>query len=322
MSPARLEPRPLPPADAGAALAPEGALRFPVPAATATPTPTPTATQPLRIDYTTTRVRADALAHLQRLQGVVQRDRAELSETFRMLRNQVLHRLRGEGHNLLAITSPRPTQGKSLTALNLALTLAADRDSTVLLVDAQLGGGGLQSLFGLPDLPGLGEHLAQGSPLPGLLVNPGVERLVLLPAGQGSGLNSAELLASRAAHLLVQELQLRYPDRFIIFDLPPLLDTADAVAFLPHVQATLVVVEEHTSALADLQRCRELLAPFHVIGTVLSPPPPSQGSPGDLAEHGPTPDVDPTAHWGRPPSPIELLSRAWRRFWQLLGMKG
>ena len=281
------------------------------------------AAQPLHIEFTTTRVRADARAHLSRLPGVVQNDRAELAETFRMLRNQVLQRLHAQGHNLLAVTSPRRTQGKSLTALNLALTLAADHDLTVLLVDADLGGGGLQKLFGLADLPGLGEHLAHGVPLPGLLVNPGVDRLVLLPAGQGSGLNSAELLASRAAQLLVQDLRQRYADRLIVVDLPAVLDTADAVAFLPHVQATLVVVEEHTSALADLERCRELLAPFHVIGTVLCPPSPRThearaDTPGPLAgaqphdPHEPTAADDPTVRWGKPPGLMQTLARTWR----------
>ena len=281
------------------------------------------AAPPLHIEFTTTRVRADARAHLSRLPGVVQNDRAELAETFRMLRNQVLQRLHAQGHNLLAVTSPRRTQGKSLTALNLALTLAADHDLTVLLVDADLGGGGLQKLFGLADLPGLGEHLAHGVPLPGLLVNPGVDRLVLLPAGQGSGLNSAELLASRAAQLLVQDLRQRYADRLIVVDLPAVLDTADAVAFLPHVQATLVVVEEHTRALADLERCRELLAPFHVIGTVLCPPSPRThearaDTPGPLAgaqphdPHEPTAADDPTVRWGKPPGLVQTLARTWR----------
>lgn len=283
--------------------------------------PLPSAARPLQIEFTTTKVRADALAHLTRLPGVVQPDRAELSETFRMLRNQVMQRLRAQGHNLLAVTSPRRTQGKSMTALNLALTMAADRDSAVLLVDADLGSAGLQGLFGLADLPGLGEHLAHGAPLPGLLVNPGIERLVLLPAGQGLGLNSAELLASRAAHLLVQDVRQRYADRFIVFDLPPVLDTADAVAFLPHVQATLVVVEEHTSMLTDLERCRELLAPFHVIGTVMCPPPPREERRGDAALHAPAVDDDPTARWGRPPGPIESLSRACHQWWRRSGPK-
>lgn len=225
---------------------------------------------PLRIEYSTTQVMTDALVRLQRTHGVVKMDRSALTEAFKMLRNQVLHRLRAEGHKVLAVTSPRRIEGKSLTAVNLALTLAADYDSAVLLVDADLGGGGLQSLFGLDGVRGLSDHLMHGAPISELLVNPGVARFVLLPAGQQAVLNSAELLATRLAQQLISEMKHRYADRYIIVDLPPLLDTADALAFLPQVDTTLVVVEEHTTSIQDIETAAELLAPFNLIGTVMS----------------------------------------------------
>lgn len=215
----------------------------------------------------------EAMSRLHLVRGVVARDRSALSESFRMLRNQVLQRMRAEGHQLLAITSARRIEGKSLTAVNLALTIAADFDSTVLLVDADLNGNGLQRLFGLGDRPGLSDHLTQGTPLCQLLVNPGQERFVILPAGKEAGLNSAELLATRTAQQLFHEIRHRYPDRYVIVDLPPVLDTADAVAFLPQAETTLVVVEEHTTALGDIERMAELLAPFNVMGTVMSQAP-------------------------------------------------
>ena len=226
--------------------------------------------EPLHIEYSSTQVRADALVRLQRVHGVVKADRSALAESFKMLRNQVLQRMRAEGYKVLAVTSPRRIEGKSLTAVNLALTMAADYDSAVLLVDADLGGHGLQSLFGLEGSRGLSDHLMSGVPIPELLVNPGVARLVLLPAGQEAVLNSAELLATRVAQQLIQEMKQRYKDRYIVIDLPPLLDTADALAFLPQADTTLVVVEEHTTSLQDMETMAELLAPFNLIGTVMS----------------------------------------------------
>ena len=83
-------------------------------------------------------------------------------------------------------------------------------------------------------------------------------------------LNSAELLSTKLAQQLIQEMKQRYQDRYIIIDLPPLLDTADALAFLPQVDTTLVVVEEHTTSLQDMETMAELLAPFNLIGTVMS----------------------------------------------------
>ncbi|MES2099776.1 MAG: AAA family ATPase [Pseudomonadota bacterium] len=226
--------------------------------------------EPLRIEYTRTQVMADALVRLQRSHGVVRSDRSALAESFKMLRNQVLQRMRADGHRLLAVTSPRRIEGKSLTAVNLALAMAADFDTAVLLVDADLSGQGLQSMFGLDGARGLGDHLMHGAPIAELLVNPGVPRFVLLPAGQQAVLNSVELLATKAAQQSVLEMTQRYQDRYIIVDLPPLLDTADALAFLPQVETTLVVVEEHATSLQDLEDMAELLAPFNLLGTVMS----------------------------------------------------
>jgi protein-tyrosine kinase len=224
----------------------------------------------LQIDYSVTRVIPGAWQWLQGQPGVARRDRSELAETYRMLRNQVLFRMRGEGHKLIAVTSPRPIAGKSLTALNLALAIAADYDSSVLLVDADLEQRHLQRLFGLGDSAGFAEHLTLGARIPRLLVNPGVERFVFLPAGRRSAEDSAELLATRAAQQLVQGMKQRYADRFVVVDLPALLGRADTLAFLPQADTTLVVVEEGTTTLPDMDAAAELLAPFNLIGTVLS----------------------------------------------------
>ncbi len=226
--------------------------------------------EPLHIEYSSTRVLGDAIARLRRTHGVVNNDRSPLAESFKMLRNQVLQRLRADGFNLLAVTSARRIEGKSLTAVNLALTIAADYDSAVLLVDADLSGHGLQTLFGLEGARGLSDHLTQGAPVAELLVNPGVPRFVLLPAGRQAVLNSAELLATKAAQQLMAEMKRRYANRYIVIDLPPLLDTADALAFLPQVDTTLVVVEEHTTSVQDMETMAELLAPFNLIGSVIS----------------------------------------------------
>ncbi len=233
----------------------------------------------LQIEYTSTRVVAGALARLQRTQGILRADRSELSETFKMLRSQLLQRMRADAHSLLAVTSPRRIAGKSLVAVNLALALAAELDSTVLLVDADLSGQGLQTLFGIEGAPGLSEHLTEAVPISALLLNPGVERFVLLPAGGGGGtLRSAELLATRAAQHLFQELKQRYRDRYVVVDLPPLLDAADALAFLPQADTTLMVVEEHSTTIADMESVNELMAAFNLVGAVLTRQRPAAGA--------------------------------------------
>ena len=137
--------------------------------------------------------------------------------------------------------------------------------------NADLATRGVQQLCGLAHEAGLGDHLRLGLPLGDLLLNPGVDRLVVLPAGQQSALDSAELLGTRAAQQMIQAMKERYADRYIVVDLPPLLDTADAMAFLPHVDTTLLVLEQHVTRMADLDACAELLAPFPLMGSVMCP---------------------------------------------------
>jgi Mrp family chromosome partitioning ATPase len=243
-----------------------------VPPADPQPSALPEGT-PLRIDYTTTRVVPEAWDRLRHTPGVMRNDRSALAETMKMLRNQLMLRLRAEGHRLIAVSSPRAMPGKSLVALNLGLAIAADLDSAVLLVDVDLGGAGLQALFGLAEAPGLSDHLRRGVAIPDLLINPGVDRLVFLPAGQAVDTGSAELLAAKGLQQLMQAMKQRYTDRYIVVDLPALLDSADALAFLPQVDTTLLVIEEHGSSVADIQASAELLAPFPLVGTVMSPKP-------------------------------------------------
>lgn len=228
---------------------------------------------PLRYLYAHTRVLPDVGERLARLPQVLRPDRSALSETFRMLRSQVLLRMRAQGHRVLAVTSPRALHGKSMTALNLALALAADLDTSALLVDAQLDGRGLQHELGLFGTPGLAEHLLQGVSLPQLLLNPDVERFVMLPAGAQPVPQSADLLGTRAMQHLLDELKHRYADRMVVLDLPPLLEAADTLACLPFVDTTLLVAEEHGTRLRDVEAAAELLAPFNLLGTVMSKPP-------------------------------------------------
>lgn len=227
---------------------------------------------PARIEYSHTRVVPAARLALHEHVGVVRSDRSALAEAFKMLRNQLLQKMHADGHRVLAVTSPRPIAGKSLSALNLALAVAADFDTTALLVDADLSGNGLQRVFGLDGAEGLGDHLLRGVPISELLVNPGIERFVFLPAGSTAVAQSAELLSTRVTRELVGEMKSRYDNRVVIVDLPPALSTADALAFLPLADTTLVVIEEHTTRIADLESLAELLAPFVLAGTVMSPP--------------------------------------------------
>jgi protein-tyrosine kinase len=188
---------------------------------------------------------------------------------YKMLRTQVLQRMREQGWSTLAITGPAPGEGKTLTAVNLALSLARKVTHTVLLVDIDLRRPTVQHYFDYAPSAGLSDYLRSDVPLQDILINPGVERLVILPGGTPVE-NSSETLSSPRMLRLVEELKTRYASRLVLFDLPPLLTADDALAFSPYADAVLIVVEEGKTRQEDLRRTLDLLEGAHVIGTVLN----------------------------------------------------
>jgi len=190
-------------------------------------------------------------------------------QAYKMLRTQVLQRMGKMGWNALAVTSPNAGEGKTLTAINLALSMAQEVNNTVLLIDLDLRKPGLIGYFGHQPEYGLSDYLIDDVPLQKIMVHPGMERLVVLP-GRQALVNSSEMLSSPKMVRLVDELKNRYASRIIIFDLPPLLSVDDALAFAPYVDAALLVVEEGGTRREDLARATEMLKGTELIGTVLN----------------------------------------------------
>lgn len=192
-----------------------------------------------------------------------------VADAYRILSIQVTQRLREMNGNALAVVSPGDGEGKTLTAVNLAVSLAGEVDQTVLLVDADLRAPAVHRCFGFKPTHGLSDHLICGTPLDQLLVNPGIERFVVLPGGRPL-LNSSEMLGSMKMDALVQELKSRYPSRIVVFDLPPVLCAADVLAFGPYVDAAMMVVAENRTDREELARALEMLRGVRVLGTVLN----------------------------------------------------
>jgi protein-tyrosine kinase len=190
-------------------------------------------------------------------------------DAYRILRTQVLRCLRDKGHTMLAVTSPGIGEGKSLTAINLALSLALDPEHRVLLVDCNLRQPHLHNLLGVSFGPGLSDYLVHGMSL-GRLINSSVgSRLAFLPAGRPIH-NSAELLASQKMRKLLRQLKNEERGRFVIFDLPAVLPYADMLSFAPLAEAVLLVVQEGKTQADDIARAGEFLSSANLIGTVLN----------------------------------------------------
>lgn len=215
------------------------------------------------------RVERVSVEHLVANRLIAAQSRNEANDVFRLLRTRVLKRLDENQFNSLMLVSSAPGEGKSLLAGNLALSIAKLTTRSVLLVDTDLRRPSVHELFGVKGTPGLVDYLVERTPLETCLVNPGIERLVLLPAG-GATDTSSELLASERMLALAREVQTRYPDRIVIYDAPPLLCSDDAVKISQYVDCGLLVASEGLTRQADLERGLALLEGFPLIGTVLN----------------------------------------------------
>ena len=195
--------------------------------------------------------------------------RSAMASAYKTLRTQVLQRMREHGWRSIAVVSPAPGEGKTLSAINLCLSLARDVHHTVLLADLDLCRPSVHRYFELEPVLGLNDHLTSGAPIEDVLVNPGVQRLLLAPTTHPID-NSSELLASERARTLVDELAQRYPARIVVYDLPPVLAADDTLAFLPNVDAVLLVVRDGKTLQRDLQRTLDLISTKPLLGSVLN----------------------------------------------------
>lgn len=225
---------------------------------------------PTAIQYTKTRVFSPPPELLESNRIIGPSSALPAAAAFRMLRTQILHRLEEHRWGSLAVLSPGSEDGKTTTAINLAVSLAGDHRHTVLLVDFDLKRPAIGSKLGVDPEMGTDDVLRGSARVEDCLYHPeGFDRLVVFPA-RAPMENSSEALAGHRCRELVTDLRGRYPDRILLFDLPPVLRADDALAFTPLVECGLVVVAEGLTQREELSRCMELLHKTPIIGTVLN----------------------------------------------------
>ena len=145
--------------------------------------------------------------------------------------------------NLILVTSSIPGEGKTHTAANLALSIAQEKDHTVLLIDCDINKFGISRLFGLTDKPGLVDVLENDNLTIGdVLLRTDIPELSIISAGKGNEYVT-EMLASQRMSDVVTELASRYDDRVIIFDGPPLLPTPQTQVLASLVGQIAFVIE-------------------------------------------------------------------------------
>lgn len=172
--------------------------------------------------------------------------------------------------NLIMITSSVPGEGKTFTSVNLSLSLSMEVDHTVLAVDTDIVKRDLSRAFGVEKLPGLYDLLAdENLKLEDLLVRTNISNLVLLPAGQNRSAIT-ERLASAQMRRLTDEIAMRYRDRVVIFDSPPVLATTTAAALAPLVGQLVIVVEAAGTKQETFGAALQRLEGVHITGIILN----------------------------------------------------
>jgi capsular exopolysaccharide synthesis family protein len=197
-------------------------------------------------------------------------EQSRVAEQFKMLRTMVFNRTRPKGWSTIQVTGFDSGEGKSLVATNLAISIARDSRQTTLLVDLDFRNPSIHNLLGLgPGLPGLVSYFAGEKGLEEIMINPGIEKLTVLPAG-GRFLQAPELMGSHQMEALVGELKERYHDRYIIFDTPPMSDFPDALVFSEYVDSMILVARAGHTCRASVEKAVDLLPREKVLGLIFN----------------------------------------------------
>ena len=211
---------------------------------------------------------ADETEESRVLLGDNQDDRVR--SAYKMLRTRTLHRVRQNNWHVIGVTSPLQGDGKSLTSINLALSLACETTLSVVLLELDLRRSSVCDHLNVDPHKGLSDYLDGAASLDEVLFRPeGTERLAVLPNTEVFD-NSSEVLSSPKVADLLEELRDSDEGRIVICDLPPYLATDDALAFEPLADAFLIVVSEGKTSRDALSKGIDILGDMPLLGLVLN----------------------------------------------------
>ncbi|WP_334013459.1 XrtA-associated tyrosine autokinase [Alteromonas sp. S167] len=199
-----------------------------------------------------------------------------INEEYRAIKRKLLQNAFGSisktlnNANIIMVSSARPNEGKTFTAVNLALSIAAEKDKTVLLVDADVLRPNVAKTLGINFETGLIDYLLDEKlDIADVMYKTNVDKLRIIPAGKSHHL-STELLASEKMQRTIDEIATRYPDRVVIIDTPPLIGINETAILTNFAGQAVVVCEEGKARLTDINRAVSLLNPEMAIGFVVN----------------------------------------------------
>jgi receptor protein-tyrosine kinase len=201
--------------------------------------------------------------------------RSQIADEFRVIKRPLLGNASkrggaGASPNMIMVTSALAGEGKTFTAVNLAMSIAMELDNTVLLVDADVANPTLPGVLRFSSPKGLLDVLTDRAiGLPDVLLRTNVQKLSILPAGTAHR-RATELLASEAMERLITEIANRYPDRIVVFDAPPLLPTTESRVLASHMGQIVIVVEADKTTHSALKQALATIESCPLVMTMLN----------------------------------------------------
>lgn len=203
-------------------------------------------------------------------------ERRLINEEYRAIKRKILSNAFGplsktlDRSNVVMVTSSKPGEGKTFTAVNLALSIASEQDKTVLLVDADVLRPNVMKTLGSRNREGLIEYLlGEKQNISDVMLSTNIPKLKLIAAGKSHHLSN-ELLASEVMRTTVDEFSTRYKDRIVIIDTPPLLGINETSVLANLAGQAIVVCEEGRSKIHDIKSSVAHLNPEMAIGFVVN----------------------------------------------------
>lgn len=192
-----------------------------------------------------------------------------IRSAYKMLRTRLLQRMRTNRWTRVGISSARAGAGKTVTAINTAISIAREPNRRVILVDLDLRRPSIARYLGIEPKHDLSDYLLRNVSIDDIVVRTSIERLLIVPATTTHD-NSSELLSSNRMRELMQQLSADTGGSIFIFDFPPMLDADDLLAFSPNIDALLFVVADCETRRADLEQAEDMIKELDILGVVLN----------------------------------------------------
>ncbi len=204
------------------------------------------------------------------LPGTILAANERMTAAYRIIRARLLHRIQANNWTTIAVTSPEAGEGKTLTSINLALSLARDSTHSVFLIDLDMRNPSVCAYLGVQPPQELLTYFSSAGPAQQApLFSIGVENLAIAGSVTPSNLGS-DLLSDGRLERLIDEIRGFARKPIVLLDLPPILVTDEAISLAPKVDATLLTVSEGKTRRDSLVRTKQLLAEFTSAGIVLN----------------------------------------------------